>query len=108
MIVTSNFLSRSSPKTKKPSFETLTSFFPIIIFEPGSVFPVIRWPWRNLPLNSIEYDGGLIIVVSKTKSSENPSQKKQWTWAEIKKLKPSEYDRLEKDIDTAHREGRIV
>ena len=47
-------------------------------------------------------------TVSKTKSSENPSQKKQWTWAEIKKLKPSEYDRLEKDIDAAHREGRIV
>jgi hypothetical protein len=45
--------------------------------------------------------------VSKTKPSENPTDKKTWTWDEIRKLKPSEYDKLEKEIDIANREGRI-
>lgn len=65
---------------------------------------------RGLSTKKVDYDAKkeAAKTVSKTKSSENPSQKKQWTWAEIKKLKPSEYDRLEKDIDAAHREGRIV
>ena len=45
--------------------------------------------------------------VSKTKPSENPTEKKTWTWEEIRKLKPSEYDKLEKEIDMANREGRI-
>ena len=65
---------------------------------------------RGLSTKKVDYDSKkeAAKTVSKTKSSENPSQKKQWTWAEIKKLKPSEYDRLEKDIDAAHREGRIV
>jgi hypothetical protein len=45
--------------------------------------------------------------VSKTKPSENPTEKKTWTWDEIRKLKPSEYDKLEKEIDMANREGRI-
>ena len=45
--------------------------------------------------------------VSKTKVSETPSDKKIWKWDEIRKLKPSEYDKFEKEIDTANREGRI-
>jgi hypothetical protein len=40
-------------------------------------------------------------------SSENPTDKKTWTWDEIRKLKPSEYDKFEKEIDMANREGRI-
>ena len=45
--------------------------------------------------------------VSKTKVSETPSDKKIWKWDEIRKLKPSEYDKFEKEIDMANREGRI-
>ena len=45
--------------------------------------------------------------VSKTKVSETPSDKKIWKWDEIRKMKPSEYDKFEKEIDTANREGRI-
>ena len=45
--------------------------------------------------------------VSKTKVSETPSDKKIWKWDEIRKLKPSEYDKFEKEIDIANREGRI-
>jgi hypothetical protein len=45
--------------------------------------------------------------VSKTKVSETPSDKKIWKWDEISKMKPSEYDKFEKEIDTANREGRI-
>ena len=45
--------------------------------------------------------------VSKTKVSETPTDKKIWKWDEIRKLKPSEYDKFEKEIDIANREGRI-
>jgi len=47
-------------------------------------------------------------AVSKTKTSETPTEKKQWTWAAIKKMKPDEYSKFETEIDKAHREGRIV
>jgi len=47
-------------------------------------------------------------AVSKTKVSETPTEKKQWSWASIKKMKPDEYSKFEADIDKAHREGRIV
>jgi len=48
-------------------------------------------------------------AISKTKSSEQPNDnRKQWTWKEVKALKPSEYSKFETDIDKAHREGRIV
>lgn len=47
-------------------------------------------------------------AVSKTKTSETPTDKKQWTWSAIKKLKPEEYTKFETEIDKAHREGRIV
>tara|TARA_Y100000592_G_C5458578_1_gene312748 strand:+ start:609 stop:1460 length:852 start_codon:yes stop_codon:yes gene_type:complete len=46
--------------------------------------------------------------VSKTKPSETPSEKKQWSWAKIQKMKPHEYAKFEDEIDKAHREGRIV
>ena len=47
-------------------------------------------------------------AVSKTKTSETPTDKKQWTWSTIKKMKPEEYTKFETEIDKAHREGRIV
>jgi hypothetical protein len=47
-------------------------------------------------------------AVSKTKTSETPTDKKQWTWSTIKKMKPEEYNKFETEIDKAHREGRIV
>jgi hypothetical protein len=47
-------------------------------------------------------------AVSKTKTSETPTDKKQWTWSAIKKMKPEEYTKFETEIDKAHREGRIV
>ena len=64
---------------------------------------------RGLSNKKVNYDAKkeAAKTVSKTKPSENPSEKKVWSWDEIRKLKPSEYDRLEKEIDTAHREGRI-
>ena len=36
------------------------------------------------------------------------SNKKVWTIDEISRLKPWEYEKLEKDIDAAARDGRIV
>ena len=64
---------------------------------------------RGLSNKKVNYDAKkeAAKTVSKTKPSENPSEKKVWSWDEIRKLKPSEYDKLEKEIDTAHREGRI-
>jgi hypothetical protein len=47
-------------------------------------------------------------AVSKTKTSETPTDKKQWTWSAIKKMKPEEYTKFETEIDKAHREGRVV
>lgn len=65
---------------------------------------------RGLSTKKVSYDAKKEAAksVSKTKASETPTQKKQWSWAEIKKLKPSEYDKYEKEIDAAHKEGRIV
>lgn len=65
---------------------------------------------RGLSTKKVSYDAKkeAAKAVSKTKASETPTQKKQWSWAEIKKLKPSEYDKYEKEIDAAHKEGRIV
>ena len=45
--------------------------------------------------------------VSKTKPSDTPTDKKVWKWSDIQKMKPDVYAKFEKDIDIAHREGRI-
>lgn len=34
--------------------------------------------------------------------------KKVWTWAEIQSLTPSQYDKLEAEIDAAMQEGRVI
>ena len=52
LIFTSFFLSLSNPKAKKPFFETLIFLLSIITVEPGSVFPKIKEPCSNFPLNS--------------------------------------------------------
>jgi hypothetical protein len=64
---------------------------------------------RGLSTKKVSYDAKKEAAksVSKTKPSENPTDKKTWTWDEIRKLKPSEYDKFEKEIDMANREGRI-
>ena len=51
-IIMSFFLSLSKPKAKKPSSEILIFFLSINIFEPKVVFPIIKLPWENFPLNS--------------------------------------------------------
>ena len=65
---------------------------------------------RGLSNKKVNYDAKkeAAKAVSKTKVSETPTDKKQWTWAAIKSMKPDEYSKFEADIDKAHREGRIV
>ena len=65
---------------------------------------------RGLSSKKVNYDAKkeAAKAVSKTKASETPTEKKQWTWDSIKKMKPEEYSKFEADIDKAHREGRIV
>ena len=65
---------------------------------------------RGLSNKKVTYDAKkeAAKAVSKTKVSETPTEKKQWTWAAIKSMKPDEYSKFEADIDKAHREGRIV
>jgi len=48
--------------------------------------------------------------VTKTRRTDTPSRKedKLWTRDEIAKLKPSEFAKLEEEIDKAQREGRIT
>lgn len=65
---------------------------------------------RGLSTKKVTYDAKkeAAKAVSKTKVSETPSEKKKWTWDDIKKMKPEEYAKFEDEIDKAHREGRIV
>ena len=65
---------------------------------------------RGLSTKKVNYEGKkeAAKTVSKTKSSEQPGDKKQWTWSAIKAMKPDEYSKFEAEIDKAHREGRIV
>ena len=65
---------------------------------------------RGLSDEKVKYDAKkeAAKTVSKTKVSETPTEKKQWTWEAIKKMKPETYAKFEEDIDKAHREGRIV
>ncbi len=65
---------------------------------------------RGLSTKKVNYDAKkeAAKAVSKTKATETPSEKKKWTWDEIKKMKPDEYAKFEEEIDKAHREGRIV
>ena len=43
-----------------------------------------------------------------TKKKAEPSKgKKEWTSEEIRRMKPHEFEKYEKEIDLARREGRI-
>ena len=63
--------------------------------------------YRKIRVNAVA-PGFINTEWQKTKSSEQPVDKKQWTWSAIKAMKPDEYSKFEADIDKAHREGRIV
>ena len=65
---------------------------------------------RGLSTKKVNYDAKkeAAKVVSKTKPSETPTDKKTWKWAEIQKMKPDVYAKFEEEIDKAHKEGRIV
>ena len=41
-------------------------------------------------------------------ATSNNANKKMWTTSEIRKLKPHEFDKFEKEIDQARVEGRIL
>lgn len=47
-------------------------------------------------------------VTSTSKKEVDVSNKKIWKLSDISKLKPSQYEKFEKEIDLARREGRIV
>ena len=47
-------------------------------------------------------------AVTKTKSGDQKTEKKTWKLSDIQKMKPFEFDKYEKEIDLARREGRIV
>jgi hypothetical protein len=47
-------------------------------------------------------------VTSTSKKEVDVSSKKIWKLSDISKLKPSQYEKFEKEIDLARREGRIV
>jgi hypothetical protein len=59
-------------------------------------------PARNQP------DGADSLVSVKTAGSNAPGKEKVWSRAEIKRLSMDEYDRYEKEIDAAIREGRVI
>ena len=64
---------------------------------------------RGLSTKKVTYDAKKEAAksVSKTKPSDTPTDKKVWKWSDIQKMKPDVYAKFEKDIDIAHREGRI-
>ena len=47
-------------------------------------------------------------AVTKTKSGDQKTEKKTWKLSEIQRMKPFEFDKYEKEIDLARKEGRIV
>ena len=49
-----------------------------------------------------------VSTTRKTVPSTGNEDKKIWTSSEISKLKPHQFEKLEKEIDKASREGRII
>ena len=47
-------------------------------------------------------------AVTKTKSGDQKTEKKTWKLSEIQRMKPFEFDKYEKEIDLARKEGRVV
>jgi hypothetical protein len=47
-------------------------------------------------------------AVTKTKSGDQKTEKRTWKLSEIQRMRPSEFDRYEKEIDLARKEGRVI
>jgi len=59
--------------------------------------------------STVRNDAAVAITKTRTSSDRNVSDsKKVWTNLEISRLKPHEFEKFEKEIETANREGRIA
>ena len=79
-----------------------------------------RWAARILDLYKMDSDiqpkseskkadaAQAVSTTRKTVPSTGNEDKKIWTSSEISKLKPHQFEKLEKEIDKASREGRII
>ena len=65
---------------------------------------------RSNRSNSKQTNAQAAQAVTRTSKGLEPlgSDKKIWTIEEISRLKPWEYEKLEKEIDAASRDGRVV
>ena len=64
---------------------------------------------RSKPKSRKKQDAAAAVTKTRTSPANQISDdKKIWTSSEISKLKPHEFERLEKEIDRASREGRII
>ena len=64
---------------------------------------------RSKPKSRKKQDAAAAVTKTRTSPANQVSDdKKIWTSSEISKLKPHEFERLEKEIDKASREGRII
>ena len=59
--------------------------------------------------STVRNDAAVAVTKTRTSSDRNVSDsKKVWTNLEISRLKPHEFEKFEKEIETANREGRIA
>jgi hypothetical protein len=49
-----------------------------------------------------------VTKTERASASSGEGEKKIWTSTEIARLKPHEFESLEKELDKANREGRII
>jgi len=64
---------------------------------------------RSKPKSRKKQDAAVAVTKTRTTPANQLSDdKKIWTTSEISKLKPHEFEALEKEIDRASREGRII
>ena len=61
----------------------------------------------NTKTDNIKKEAAKAITSTKKANQVNVTEKKIWSVEEISKLKPHEFDKHEKDIMEARREGRI-
>ena len=59
--------------------------------------------------STVRNDAAAAVTKTRTSSARNVSDsKKVWTNLEISRLKPHEFEKFEKEIESANREGRVV
>jgi hypothetical protein len=64
---------------------------------------------RSKPKSRKRQDAAAAVTKTRTTTANQISDdKKIWTTSEISKLKPHEFESLEKELDKASREGRII